>query len=86
MRDNFRRRYLDRDFNRGSSVVVKKRKVGRSQRKCTCGGTLYVVQTVTTGRGDALSVLRRYRCNKCKALYNTNEAVESIAWLHLKAK
>jgi len=51
------------------------KKPGGSSRKCDCKGTLLVVQTVSGGYGEMMTVMRRYRCNKCRKLYKTVERV-----------
>lgn len=54
------------------------RKTGRSSRKCECKGTMFVTQTVSGGYGERMSVMRRYRCNKCRKLYKTVERVIEV--------
>ena len=54
------------------------KKPGGSSRKCGCRGTLFVTQTVSGGYGELMSVMRRYRCNKCRKIYKTVERVIEV--------
>lgn len=39
---------------------------------------MFVTQTVSGGYGELMSVMRRYRCNKCRKIYKTVERVIEV--------